>query len=228
MDTVLLTGFEPFGGDTRNPSIEVARALEGEVVRGRVVRSVELPCVFGRALPVLDDAIARLRPVLVICLGLAASRTALGVERVAINLDDAPIPDNAGESPRDRPVVDGGPAAYFSTLPVKAIAAAWDEAGLPGEVSLSAGSYLCNHVFYGLQHRGAQARTGTAGAGPAWPSGFIHLPLTAEMAAGRLDVEGMPMDRMEAGVRRAIEVSLDVLDGADPGVDLPGTGGRID
>jgi pyroglutamyl-peptidase len=213
METVLLTGFAPFGGEPVNPSFEIARALDGQVVRGRRVVACELPCEFGTALHVLDDAIARAAPRLVLALGQAASRSEVSVERVAINVDDAPIPDNAGAQPVDRPVVPNGPAAHFSTLPVKAVVAALHARGLPAHVSQTAGTYVCNHVFYGLQHRLA---------GTDVPAGFIHVPLTETQAARRAAAAveggvglpaGLPLDTMIEAIRVALDVSLAALDG---------------
>ena len=128
---VLVTGFEPFDGAEINPSQEVARNLNGTVIAGHTVVGALLPCVFGAAIPELQRLLRGHRPALVICVGQAGGRAAITPERVAINIDDARIPDNAGAQPVDRPVVRGGPAAYFSTLPVKAIVAALRAAGLP-------------------------------------------------------------------------------------------------
>jgi len=184
--TVLLTGFEAFGGDTRNPSEEAVRALDGAVVAGHRVVARVLPCVFGVAREQLLQALVDVRPAVVICTGLAAGRLGLTVERVAINVDDARIPDNAGARPVDRPVRDGGPAAYFSTLPIKAIVREWRDAGLPGAVSQSAGTFVCNHVFYalmdalsspsvpGMAQAGGPPDAPTIGGRPR--GGFIHLP----------------------------------------------------
>jgi len=197
--TLLLSGFEPFGGDTRNPSWEVAERLDGEPIlraSGQVsarVRSVRLPCVFGGAAEVLEAALRRHRPRAVIALGLDASRDDIGVERVAINLDDARIPDNHGLQPRDRPVCPGAPVAYWSTLPVRAIVTALDEAGIPASLSNSAGTFVCNHVFFRLAHW-------LAVHGAATPGGFIHLPWPR---AGGLD-----FDTMLDGVRLAARVAV--------------------
>ena len=139
---VLVTGFEPFDGAEINPSQEVARNLNGTVIAGHTVVGALLPCVFGAAIPELQRLLRLYRPALVICVGQAGGRAAITPERVAINIDDARIPDNAGAQPVDRPVVRGGPAAYFSTLPVKAIVAALRAAGLPSEVSPTAGTWL--------------------------------------------------------------------------------------
>ncbi len=172
---ILLTGFEPFGGDDTNPSWLVASALHGQPVAGATVQAVQLPCVFGQALTTLQAALLRHRPQLVLALGLAAGRAVMSVERVAINVDDARIADNAGAAPIDQPVVQGGPAAYFSNLPIKAMVHEMQAAGLPAAVSQTAGTFVCNHVFYGLMHR-LRRRPGVRG-------GFMHVPLLPEQAA---------------------------------------------
>ncbi|HMN93821.1 MAG TPA: pyroglutamyl-peptidase I [Hydrogenophaga sp.] len=168
---VLLTGFDPFGGATENPSALAVRALHRERIEGRRVAAVELPTEFGRARRVLDIWLDQLRPELVVCVGQAGGRPGISIERVAINVDDAPMPDNAGIRPVDEPVVPGGPVAYFSSLPIKAIRQALLAEGLPAEVSQTAGTFVCNHVFYGLMHRlathpGLQHARG----------GFVHVP----------------------------------------------------
>jgi pyroglutamyl-peptidase len=197
--TVLLTGFEPFGGEAVNPSWLVAQALHGRSFGDARVHSVQLPCVFGRALDELDAALQATRPVLVLALGQAAGRTELSLERVAINVDDARIPDNAGRQPIDEAVSAGGPAAYFSTLPVKAVVAALHSARIPAGVSQSAGTFVCNHVFYGLQQR-------LAGSGVR--SGFMHLPLLPEQALERPDMPSLPLETMVSGTRIVIETAL--------------------
>lgn len=202
---ILLTGFEPFGGDAVNPSALVCRALDGQQVAHATVHAVELPCVFGRARLALDDALVATSPVLVLALGLAAGRAEISVERVAVNVDDARIADNAGAQPVDVPVVAGGPAAYFSTLPVKAIVAALGAAGLPAAVSQSAGTFVCNHVFYGLQHR-------LAGTGVR--SGFMHVPLLDTQAGEHPGLPTLPLGELVRGVRLALEVAL-THEGAD-------------
>ncbi len=172
---ILLTGFAPFGGHAQNESWLVAQALQGQRIGDHLIEAVELPCQFGRCVADLRAHLAHQQPQIVVALGLAASRQAISLERVAVNLDDARIPDNAGQQPIDVPVVPGGPAAYFTGLPVKRMAAAVRAAGLPVEVSFTAGSYVCNHLFYGLMHA-------VTAPGPARPdsagirAGFIHLP----------------------------------------------------
>lgn len=153
MKTVLITGFEPFGGEQINPSREVVSQLDNAIIAGCRVVARQLPCVFGESLSVLNSAIDTLSPSLVLAIGQAGGRTDITVERVAINVDDARIPDNKGQQPVDEPIVAGGPAAWFSTLPVKAMVAAMREAGVPASVSQTAGTFVCNHVMYGLLHK---------------------------------------------------------------------------
>ena len=198
MKTVLLTGFEPFGGDPFNPSAEIARQLNGAVIGGHEVIGAVLPCVFGKATRELQRLIKLRRPTLVICLGLAAGRTAITPERIAINVADARIPDNAGRQPVDEFVVRGGPAAYWSTLPVKAIVVALQARGIPTEVSQTAGTFVCNHVFYGLMHQLVRTQ-------PCIRGGFIHVPGQQTRAA---DQPGLPLGQMTAGICLAVETSL--------------------
>jgi pyroglutamyl-peptidase len=206
--TVLVTGFEPFGGDALNPSMELLPRLHGVLLSGARVQTQLLPCVFGRSLQVLQEAVARVQPELVVALGLAANRAAISVERVAINVDDARIADNAGQQPVDRSIVPGGPVAYFSTLPMKAIVAALREAGIAAEVSQTAGTFVCNHVFYGLMHGLASSRQPVR-------AGFIHVP---PLPGQRPEGGGMPLDEMERGLRLAIEVALiTTADRREPG-----------
>lgn len=200
---VLLTGFEPFGGEPVNPSWQVAQALHGELIAGAPVVALQLPCVFGAALAVLQQALLQHRPQLVLALGQAAGRCELTPERVAINVDDARIADNAGAQPIDLPVVPGGPAAYFSSLPIKAMVAALREAGVPAAVSQSAGTFVCNHVFYGLMHalNTAHGRAGVRG-------GFMHLPLLPEQAARLPGQPSLALATQVAGVRLALAAAL--------------------
>ncbi|MGI5391067.1 pyroglutamyl-peptidase I [Streptomyces sp. CA-251251] len=173
MPRVLVTGFAPFGGESVNPSWQAASLLAAESPAGLTVRAVELPCAFGTSLTALRDAVRTETPDLVLCLGQAGGRPGVTVERVGINVDDARIPDNAGRQPVDEPVVPGGPAAYFSTLPVKACVAAMREAGVPAAVSHTAGTFVCNHVAYGLGHL-------IATEFPRVRGGFVHVPWSPE------------------------------------------------
>ncbi|CAL9670027.1 pyroglutamyl-peptidase I [Streptomyces sp. enrichment culture] len=169
MTRVLITGFAPFDGERVNPSWQAASLVAAEPPAGLTVTAAELPCVFGESLDVLRDAVRAGAPDLVLCLGQAGGRPGVTVERVAVNVDDARIPDNAGRQPVDEPVIPDGPAAYFSALPVKACVAAMREAGVPAAVSNTAGTFVCNHVAYGLGHL-------IATDFPHLRGGFVHVP----------------------------------------------------
>jgi len=209
---VLLTGFEPFGGDVRNPSAEIVAALQGRVIGGRRVVGVVLPCVFEASTAMLRRLLREHRPELVIATGLAGGRGELAVERVAINVQDARIPDNAGVQPVDRPVVAGGPAAYWSTLPVKAIVARLRRDGLPAGVSQTAGTFVCNHVFYFLMHALRRQR-GVRG-------GFIHVPWLPEQAGA--GGPAMTLPAMTGALAAVIETALAVRrDSRTPGGATP-------
>jgi pyroglutamyl-peptidase len=198
MKTVLLTGFEPFGGETLNPSQEIARHWHGRVIGGHRVAGALLPCVFGAAITELKKQIRATKPVLVICVGQAGGRAEITPERVAINVDDARIPDNAGRQPVDRAIVRGGPAAYWSTLPIKAITAALRQHGIPASVSQTAGTFVCNHAFYGLMHA-LRPKNGVRG-------GFIHVPFLPEQA--KKGQPSLPLETMVEAIGVAIATAL--------------------
>jgi pyroglutamyl-peptidase len=198
---VLVTGFEPFGGEKTNPSWEICRQLRKEI-GGVRVETLLVPCEFRRSIEVVAEAIERLRPSLVLCLGQAGGRSRIGVERVAINVDDARIPDNAGVQPVDDLIAANGPPAYFSTLPVKAMAARMRAAGIPAEVSNTAGTYVCNHLMYGVLHF-------IAASGSRARAGFIHVPYSEQQVLDKKDVPGMSVATMVRGVEIAIEAARD-------------------
>jgi len=198
--TVLLTGFQPFGGEQVNPSWQAVSALHGTRIAGHRVVARELPVAFGKSLKALRAALKETQPSLVICVGQAGGRAQLSLERVAINVDDARIPDNAGQQPIDAPVVADGPAAYFSTLPIKAMREALRGAGFPVEVSQTAGTYVCNHVFYGLMHALRRQR--------AVRAGFIHIPYSPAQASGHAGAASLPVETVTAALRLALKVAL--------------------
>ncbi len=200
MKTILLTGFEPFGGESLNPAEEISRQLHGTVIARHRVAGGLLPCVFGAAIKELRHLIAAHDPVLVICLGQAGGRAEITPERVAINVDDARLADNAGQQPADRPIVKTGPAAYWSTLPIKAIVQALQQRDIPAGVSQTAGTFVCNHVFYGLMHelRGQRRIRG----------GFIHVPFLPAQAKG--GQPSLPLETMTAAMVVVIETALRV------------------
>jgi pyroglutamyl-peptidase len=197
--TVLLTGFEPFNGATINPAWEAVRALKGWMEDDFLVEVLQLPCVFGFANRVLCGAVDEIKPDVVICVGQAGGRADLTLERVAINVDDAPIADNDGQQPIDAPIAVDGPAAYFATLPVKAIVGAMQERDLRASVSQTAGTFVCNHVFYGLMHH----LQGTEMTG-----GFIHVPYLPEQAAAFEGAPSMRLAQMVEGLKVAVEVAV--------------------
>jgi pyroglutamyl-peptidase len=198
---VLVTGFEAFGGHAANPSLEVAKALDGRAVGEAVVRSATLPVHHAEAAPQVSRLLDETNPLAVVHLGLAGGRARIALERVAVNVMDFETPDNAGYRARGEPCVPGGPVAYFATLPLAAILAALLAEGIPAYVSNTAGTYLCNQTLYGtlhlLEQRGHPAR-----------AGFIHLPLLPAMVAA----SGLEQPSMDAGLMvRAVEIALGVV-----------------
>jgi pyroglutamyl-peptidase len=195
----LVTGFEPFGGEPVNPALEAVRRLPQQL-GALAIAARPLPSVFGRAIAALEDAIVTTRPDIVLCVGQAGGRAALSLERVAINIDDARIPDNDGHQPIDRPVVADGPAAYFTTLPIKAAVAALREAGLPAIVSNTAGTFICNHVFYGLMHLAATQQLALRG-------GFLHVPFLPSQTARQPGMPSMALEQIVQGIEIILGVA---------------------
>ena len=199
---ILVTGFAPFGGETVNPSWRAAHRLDGWTVASHEVVAREIPCAFAASLPTLDAIIEELRPKAVISVGQAGGRTDLSIERIAINLDDADAPDNDGEQRVDAPVIAGAPAAYFSSLPVKAILAAMREAGLPASLSNTAGGFVCNHLFYGACHlRARRFKT--------MKVGFIHVPYAPEQGSRHPGAPTMAIETIVEGLKIAVEATAE-------------------
>jgi pyroglutamyl-peptidase len=169
--TVLITGFEPFEGHRLNVSWEIAQALPPRAADGERWIAECLPCAFGHCLDRLEMLLAQHSPSLVIALGQAEGRAEISIERIAVNLRDARIPDNRGAQPIDQPIVPGAPLAYASTLPYRTLLQELKAIGHPVGLSNTAGTFVCNELFYGLQHRLS---------GRDIPSGFVHLPLLPE------------------------------------------------
>ena len=204
--TLLLTGFQAFGGEQENPSWQAVSALHGTRIAGHRVVARELPVAFGDALKALRVALRDTRPALAVCVGQAGGRAQISLERVAINVDDARIPDNAGKQPVDVPVVAGGPAAYFATLPIKAMRQALQEAGFPAEISQTAGTFVCNHVFYGLMHALRAQRHVRAG--------FIHLPYSPAQATRHPGAPSLAVETATGALRIALQAALRVREDA--------------
>jgi pyroglutamyl-peptidase len=194
MKTVLITGFEPFGGESVNPSWLLAQALEQSAPRGLKLHALQLPTAFDASAKALRSAIKRVQPDAVICLGQAGGRAALSFERVAINCNDAPIPDNLGQQPSNEAIAKRGPVAYWSSLPIHAMVAESLSAGVAAEVSNTAGTFVCNHVFYALM-RARACKPGLIG-------GFVHVPYIPEQSANN----PMPLADMQRGMQAALGV----------------------
>jgi pyroglutamyl-peptidase len=192
MTKVLLTGFEPFGRATTNPSGEIVKQISGD----NIVTAI-LPVAYAQSAEKLLNLIAEHNPDVVISLGQAEGRTAITPEKVAINLDDARLADNEGVMRNDVKILDNGPDAYFSTLPINEMVDAVKAQGIPASVSLSAGAFLCNHVFYVAQNKFA---------GTNVRSGFVHVPLMDSQATEFPGMPTMPLDQMVTAVRVMLEV----------------------
>lgn len=212
MQIVLLMGFEPFDQDVVNPSWEAVRQLDGvQLEAGVQIVARQLPCAFATAGERLTRLIDELQPAMVIATGLGPGRSDISIERVAINVNDARIPDNLGEQPVDTAVIVDGPAAYFTTLPIKAMVKAVREAGIAASVSQTAGTFVCNQVFYLLQH---------ALAGSQVRSGFIHVPFLPEQVTGS-QRPSMELGKMVTGLQAAL------LTAWQTPVDIAEVGGQV-
>lgn len=202
---VLLTGFEPFGGESLNPSWLAVQALDGTQIAGHRVVAAQLPTVFGDSLAALDRLLHAHKPALVVCVGQAGGRQAISLERVAININDARIADNAAAQPIDTPVVAGAPNAYFSTLPIKAMCLAVLKSGITAEISQTAGTFVCNHVFYGLMHKLATRRGFSRTRG-----GFVHVPYLPAQGTPSMPLEDIARG-LSVALRAALTTEVDVV-----------------
>lgn len=198
MMTILVTGFEPFGGETMNPSWEAVKRLPDAPGGARIMR-LQVPTTYAGSITAVTDAVDRLSPDAVVMVGQAGRRAELCIERVAVNLDDTAAPDNAGVIRQDMPIVPEGPAAYFATLPIKAIVASLRVAGCPAVVSNSAGLFVCNHLMYGvLDHIAVRHLPCLAG--------FVHVPFLPEQVAERPGTPSMSLELMVSGLQTLIDV----------------------
>ena len=193
MSKILVTGFEPFATSSLNPSAEIVKAL----IDDDLVTAI-LPVVFGQASAQLRELIDLHKPTAVLCLGQAEGRSEMTPERIAINLDNARIADNEGNQPLEQRVIADGPDGHFSTLPIEKMVASMKAAGIPASISLSAGTFVCNHIFYVLQDYLKDSSI---------KSGFMHVPLMDEQRKEFPALPTMPIRQMIAGV----EIALDVL-----------------
>jgi pyroglutamyl-peptidase len=196
---VLISGFEPFGGSNLNSSQLVVEAISKESFSGLDLFTVVLPVEFGKAADVLLSKVKEIDPEIIIAFGQAEGRKALTPEKIAINLDSARIPDNSGELRVNKVIIEKGADGYFSTLPIEKMVKAVKECGLESEVSLTAGAFLCNHIFYHLQHKFLESRV---------KSGFVHLPLVNEQIAQYPNQPSWALKDLVQGVRAAILSTL--------------------
>ena len=203
---LLLTAFEPFGGDTVNPAQEAVAQVADRIGDAEIVK-LSVPVVFGKSVAVVREAMARVQPDVVLCIGQAGGRFGLTPERVAINIDDARIPDNEGNQPLDQPIFADGDPAYFTGLPVKAMVAAIREAGVPASLSYTAGTYVCNHLMYGVLYHIAKEW-------PAMKGGFMHVPFLHEQIMARPNTPSLSkadiVKGIEAAIRAIVENAEDV------------------
>lgn len=208
MRKVLLTGFDPFGKDTINPALEVVKQLDGLVVDDIKFIALEVPTVFQKSIKVVQEGIEKHTPDVVICVGQAGGRKQITPERVAINIDDARIPDNEGNQPIDEPIVEGGPAAYWTTLPIKKMVQQMRRVGVPATVSNTAGTFVCNHLFYGMMHYLHEQAPHVRG-------GFIHIPFIPEQILDK-SAPSMSLDLIVKGIKiaaiTAVKVKEDICE----------------
>ena len=200
---IIVTGFDPFGGEKINPSIECVKALPE--IEGVELFRVELPTVFKESAIRLNEVINDVKPDAVLCVGQAGGRPGVTMERVAINVDDARIPDNISQQPIDEVIQLDGEAAYFTTLPIKRIVNAIRKAGIPAEVSNTAGTFVCNHIMY-------QALFTATKADKSFKAGFMHIPFIPEQTT---DKPSLPLEESTKALKIAIETIRDYLHDED-------------
>ena len=193
---LLLTAFSPFGGEKINPSLEAVKLLKDKILETDIIK-LEVPTVFGKSIKIVADEIEKEKPDYVLCIGQADGRYGITPERVAINLDDARIPDNKDNQPIDRPIFADGEPAYFSNLPVKAMVEEIRKEGLPASLSNSAGTYVCNHLMYGVLYTLSKKYKGVKG-------GFIHVPFIPEQTVDKSDKPSMSLPDIVRGLEAAI------------------------
>lgn len=217
MMKILVTGFDPFGGEKINPALETIKRLPDTILGAQIIK-LEIPTVVGKSLAKITEAVEKENPNVVLSIGQAGGRSEITVERIGINIDDCRIPDNEGNQPIDEPVIKGGPAAYFVTIPIKAIVENIKAHNIPASISNTAGTFICNHVCYGVAHVAAQ-RTA---AGKPMKSGFIHIPFLPEQVIGKPALTpSMSLETIVSGITHALEAIV------KHGSDIKVSGGKI-
>ncbi|HEL1638504.1 pyroglutamyl-peptidase I [Streptococcus suis] len=204
---IIVTGFDPFGGEPINPALETIKSLP-KTIAGAEIILVEIPTVFDKAADVLEEKMAEHLPDAVLCIGQAGGRVDLTPERIAINQDDARIPDNEGQQPIDRTIRADGQPAYFSTLPIKAMVEAIHRIGLPASVSNTAGTFVCNHLMY-------QALYLAEKQFPKTKAGFLHIPFLPEQVVDKPGQASMSLNDIVRGVEVAIGAIVEYRDKED-------------
>jgi pyroglutamyl-peptidase len=208
---LLITGFDPFGGENINPATEAVKALP-DTINGAEIIKLEIPTVYRKSLKAIEEAVKQYDPDVILSVGQAGGRFDITVERIAMNLDDYRIKDNEGNQPIDEKIYEDGENAYFSSLPIKAMVKAMNDCGVPASVSNSAGSFVCNHVMYGVLYminkEGGRRR-----------GGFIHIPFLPEQAVGKWNVPSMSKAEVVKGLTAAIGAIVDNMN------DIKVTGG---
>lgn len=198
---LLLTAFSPFGGEKINPSLEAVKLVKDKILETDIIK-LEVPTVFGKSIKIVADTIEKEKPDYVLCIGQAGGRYGITPERVAINIDDARIPDNEGNQPIDIPIFADGEPAYFSNLPVKSIVEEIRKEGLPASLSNSAGTYVCNHLMYGVLYTLSKKFKEVKG-------GFIHVPFVPEQTVDKPDKPSMSLTDIVRGLEAAIKAAVE-------------------
>ncbi len=210
---VLVTGFDPFGGEPINPAWEAVKAMKDTIAGAEIVK-MQIPTVVGKSIEKIHQKMKELQPDLVISVGQAGGRFGVTPERVAINVTDARIPDNEGNQPIDEPIFPDGPAAYFSNLPVKAMVQAIKDAGYPSVLSNSAGTYICNHVMYGILYYIEKEFPNVRG-------GFIHVPYAPSQVVNKPSTPSMALADITASLEAAVAAAISSKE------DIRAVGGEI-
>lgn len=198
---ILVTGFDPFGGEKMNPSIESVKKLPDRIAEAEIIK-LEIPTVAYKSLSIIKDAIYQYQPDIILSVGQAGGQSDLTIERVGINVLDFSIKDNEGNQPIDEAIFKDGPAAYFSNLPIKAIVKKIQEEGIPASISNTAGTFVCNHVLYGVRYMLEQEF-------PTIKSGFIHIPYLPEQVIKKTNVPSMALDVISKGLICAIQAIVE-------------------
>jgi len=197
---ILVSGFDPFGGEKVNPAIESVKKLPDTILGAEIIK-LEIPTVIGKSIQKIEEAVELHKPDVVISVGQAGGRTDITVERVGVNVDDCRIPDNEGNQPIDEKIVKDGPDAYFVTLPIKAMVEHIQKKGVPASVSNTAGTFICNHVTYGVRHL-AETKY------PEMRTGFIHIPFLPQQVLDKKGMPSMELDVIVKGLVAAIEAVI--------------------